>query len=106
MVAAALRNRHLRHATMGSLDRHDKGWNGRAMHGLRRCGHAIVLGTPTTAEVEVDARLRDHALVMLEDQPGALEWEPRPHGTRITLPEPPDEQPAIALRLAPRSAVS
>jgi alpha-L-fucosidase len=75
-----------------------------------RAVHAIVLGapstrTPTDPHVELDIRLDPGAEVFLEDQPGALPWVATSHGVRIGLPEPPDEQPAIALRLSPPSAV-
>lgn len=67
--------------------------------------HAIVLGCPTEAQIELDVRLEPEAEVFLEDQPGALRWEPTDHGVRIELPEPPDEQPAVAFRLSPKTAV-
>jgi alpha-L-fucosidase len=67
--------------------------------------HAIVLGTPPTAAVEIDVRLSDAAEVALEGRHGALSWSGTLAGTRIELPERPDEQPAVCLRLAPHSAV-
>ena len=67
--------------------------------------HAIVLGTPAAARVELDVRLDDGAEVRLEDRPLPLRWEPSAHGIVVELPEQPDEQPAIALRLSPREAV-
>jgi alpha-L-fucosidase len=67
--------------------------------------HAIVLGTPSTDEVVVDVRLDEGAEVTLAGRPGALPWVDGATGVRVTLPEPPDEQPAISLRLAPASAV-
>jgi alpha-L-fucosidase len=67
--------------------------------------HAIVLGTPSTAALEIDVRLDDGAEVTLEGRPGALSWAATGAGTRIELPERPDEQPAICIRLAPNSAV-
>jgi alpha-L-fucosidase len=67
--------------------------------------HAIVLGAPSEAAIELDVRLDPSAEVFLEDQPGALAWRPTGHGVRIVLPEQPDEGPAIALRLAPVGAV-
>jgi alpha-L-fucosidase len=67
--------------------------------------HAIVLGCPTEAHLELDIRLDGGAEIALDDQPGELAWEPTGHGVQIELPEPPDEQPAIALRLSPKAAV-
>jgi alpha-L-fucosidase len=67
--------------------------------------HAIILGTPAAAEVTLDLRLDPNAAVFLEDQPVPLAWESTDGGVRVRLPEPPDEQPAIALRLTPRTAV-
>ena len=67
--------------------------------------HAIVLGTPTQASVELDIGLEPHAEAFLEDQPLPLRWRATSTGVEIDLPEPPDEQPAIALRLSPAAAV-
>ena len=74
--------------------------------------HAIVLGTPRagaprTPYVELDVTLEPGAEVFVEDQPDApLPWTATAHGVRIELPEPPDEQPAVAYRLTPKAAVS
>jgi alpha-L-fucosidase len=67
--------------------------------------HAIVLGTPAEAWVELDVGLSEAVDVTLEDRTDPLPWTPTDRGVRIELPEPPDEQPAIALRLSPRQAV-
>ena len=66
--------------------------------------HAIVLGTPG-ARLELDVRLDEGAEVTLEDRPLPLRWQASEHGTLVELPEPPDEQPAVAFRLSPRDAV-
>jgi hypothetical protein len=63
------------------------------------------LGSPREPHVELDVRLDPGAQVTLEDQPGALRWTATDHGVRIDFPEPPDDQPAVALRLSPRTAV-
>jgi alpha-L-fucosidase len=73
--------------------------------------HAIVLGTPRQGgprdpHVELDVRLDPGAEVALEHEPGPLPWTASDHGVRIQLPELLDEQPAVAFRLSPRSAVS
>jgi alpha-L-fucosidase len=72
--------------------------------------HAIVLGTPKLGSprephVELDVRLDPGARVTLADQPGDLCWKTTDHGVRIDFPEPPDDQPAVALHLSPRAAV-
>jgi alpha-L-fucosidase len=67
--------------------------------------HAIVLGTPPDAHVELDVRLEPGAEVTIEGRPVALPWQSSPFGTRIDLPEAPDEQPAMALRISPAGAV-
>lgn len=68
--------------------------------------HAIVLGTPLEAAVEVDVRLREGARVRLAGRPGELAWAGSPAGVRVELPEPPCPQPALALTVEPRSAVT
>lgn len=67
--------------------------------------HAVVLGAPTTREVELDVRLDPGAKVGLEGQKGTLEWEPSVVGVRIKLSEQPDRGPAAAFRLEPANAV-
>jgi alpha-L-fucosidase len=67
--------------------------------------HAIVLGAPREARVELDVRLYSGAEVTIEQRAAPLSWWPSDHGVRVELPERPDEQPAVALRLAPRAAV-
>jgi alpha-L-fucosidase len=67
--------------------------------------HAIVLGTPATAEVELDVALDADAEVALEGSQRALRWQITPSGVRVELPDILDEQPAFALRLSPSSAV-
>jgi alpha-L-fucosidase len=68
--------------------------------------HAIVLAPHGRAALELDARLPDGAEVTLEGRPAALRWEPTAHGTRVELPEPADETPALALRLRPREGIT
>lgn len=67
--------------------------------------HATVLGTPTTASVEIDVRLAEGTEVTLEGRRGALPWSASPAGVRVELAEVPDVQPALSLRLAPGAAV-
>jgi alpha-L-fucosidase len=67
--------------------------------------HAIVLGTPRRAQVEIDVRLDERTVVTLEGNDHALPWTEAPTGSRITLPEAPDEGPGFALRISPRSGV-
>jgi alpha-L-fucosidase len=67
--------------------------------------HAIVLGTSARADVEIDVRLDEGADIRLHGSGAALPWSPTPAGVRVELPEPPHEQPAISLRLAPAHAV-
>jgi alpha-L-fucosidase len=68
--------------------------------------HAIVLGTPMNAEVELDVALDDGATVSLEgDQGSPLPWTRTPAGVRVELPEQLDERPAFSVRLAPAEAV-
>jgi alpha-L-fucosidase len=68
--------------------------------------HAIVLGTPPGDAVELDIRLRDGAFATVEGRSATLPWRSTSFGTRIELPEPADEQPAIALRISPADAVA
>ena len=58
--------------------------------------HATVLGTPTTASVEIDVRLAEGTEVTLEGRRGALPWSASPAGVRVELAEVPDVQPASA----------
>jgi alpha-L-fucosidase len=67
--------------------------------------HAIVLGAPAGAEVEIDVRLDEGAEVGLVGRSGRLGWTTTSAGVRVDLPEAPDDRPTIALRLAPPSAV-
>jgi alpha-L-fucosidase len=67
--------------------------------------HAVVLGAPTTSEVELDVSLDPGANVRLESQNGSLAWEPSVVGVRVELPEQPDRGPAAAFRLEPAAAV-
>jgi hypothetical protein len=53
----------------------------------------------------LDVRLDDGAEVTLEGRPLPLGWTASDHGVRVTLPEPPADQPALALRLSPPGAV-
>jgi alpha-L-fucosidase len=68
--------------------------------------HAIVLGTPPESAVELDVRPAAGAQIRIEGTHTMLSWETTNHGVRVQLPEPPDEQPAIAFVLTPRAAVS
>ena len=67
--------------------------------------HAIVLGAPRTAVVELDLRLDAETEVSLHGRTGLVSWESTPNGVRVRLPEEPDERPALALRLSPSSSV-
>ncbi len=67
--------------------------------------HAIVLGRPAFGAVEIDVRLDPGAEVSVEGRPGTLAWTDSPIGVRVSLPQPPDDQPALALRMSPPSAV-
>jgi alpha-L-fucosidase len=67
--------------------------------------HAIVLGAPTTTEVEIDVELAPGARVSLEGQHGDLRWTQAASGMRVTLPELLDRGPAAAFRLEPASLV-
>ena len=67
--------------------------------------HAIVLGTPDTAEITLDIVIDGDSEVALEGDRGTLQWQTTPHGVRIRLPEIPDPQPALSLRITPASAV-
>lgn len=67
--------------------------------------YATVLGTPKTADVDLDVRVDTGAQVSLAGRPHELPFVATPGGVRVTLPEAPDEQPAIALRLSPPQAV-
>jgi alpha-L-fucosidase len=68
--------------------------------------HALVLGTPTTAAVDLDVALAEGAEVTMEGRRGALPWTSTPTGVRIDLPEPPDaERATVTLRVSPAEAV-
>jgi len=67
--------------------------------------HAIVLGSPASAAIELDVSLADGAAATLLGGGHTLTWERTAHGTRVGLPELPDERPALALRFAPATAV-
>jgi alpha-L-fucosidase len=69
--------------------------------------HAIVLGAPTGAAIELDVRLADGAVASVHGIDAELSWSAVPTGTRIELPEPPDgDQPAMSVRLSPATAVT
>jgi alpha-L-fucosidase len=68
--------------------------------------YAIVLGTPSAAEVEIDVRLEPGASVSLLGPGRPLEHRDSPAGTRVRLPERPDPQPAFSLRISPPTAVT
>jgi alpha-L-fucosidase len=61
---------------------------------------AIVCGTPSTNEVELDITPAADATVHLLGHDTALAWEPSAHGCRVTLPARPADAPAFALRLS------
>jgi hypothetical protein len=67
--------------------------------------HAIVSGTPKEAEFDLDVELDPGAHASLGGRSVALSWKAADHGTRIALPDVPDDRPAVALRLSPTSAV-
>lgn len=67
--------------------------------------HAIVLGTPRMAAVDIDVRLDRGAEVSLEGSRRVLSWQATPAGVRVELPEISDEGPTLNLRMAPISAV-
>lgn len=67
--------------------------------------HAIVLGTPKEAAVEIDVRLDEGAEVELVGAHGSLPWRPTPAGTLVTLPERPPAAPYLCLRLSAAGAV-
>ncbi|MFD9939532.1 alpha-L-fucosidase [Nonomuraea sp. NPDC059023] len=67
--------------------------------------HAIVLGTPTRRDVELDVRLDGGARVSLTGHGAALPWEETPMGVRIQLPDQLDPRPAHSLRLEPANHV-
>jgi alpha-L-fucosidase len=62
---------------------------------------AIVLGTPTSATVELDVTPAAEAELHLlgHDQP--LAWKPTATGCRVTLPGRPADAPALTLRVSP-----
>jgi alpha-L-fucosidase len=67
--------------------------------------HAIVLGTPPSADVELDIFLADGAEARIPGHNAPLQWMRTLIGTRIKLPQAPAEQPAITIRLSPPEAV-
>lgn len=67
--------------------------------------HAIVLGTPSTASVDLNVGLDDHADISPHGWDGTLRWEKTPAGVRVELPEPPDRRPTLGLRISPATAV-
>jgi alpha-L-fucosidase len=72
----------------------------------RDCLHAIVLGTPRAARLElVDVRAEDGARVELLGHVGALQWTPTSRGIAVDLPGRPSAGPAITLRVSPAPAV-
>jgi hypothetical protein len=64
--------------------------------------HAIVLGTPSSAVVEIaDVTVADGATVELLGHTAPLRWERTDAGgLRVTLPGRPAESPAIALKIS------
>ncbi|MCO1574686.1 alpha-L-fucosidase [Crossiella sp. SN42] len=66
--------------------------------------HAIVLGTPATELVELDVSVDAGAEISLLGN--AVAWEPGEGGVRVRLPEAPDEQVALVLRISPAEAVA
>ena len=66
---------------------------------------AIVLGTPSEQDCEVDVALREGAQVSLLGVDGSLAWENTPAGVRISLPDRLDKRPAVAFRITPRDSV-
>ena len=71
----------------------------------REAVHAIVLGTPPSASVELDVALAEGAQVTIPGHRRALAWEATPIGVRVQLPQAPPEQPALSLRISPPDAV-
>lgn len=67
--------------------------------------HAIVLGTPPTAVVELDVALDDRVEVTIPGHARPLRWSPTSVGVRVELPQAPPEQPAVSLRLTPAEGV-
>jgi len=63
--------------------------------------YAIVLGTPTSAAIELDVIPAADAAVHLLGHDQALAWQPTDGGCRVTLPGRPAEAPALTLRLSP-----
>ncbi len=64
--------------------------------------HAIVLGTPASAEVELlDVEVPDGGTVDLLGHDGALPTRASAAGTVVTLPGRPAEAPALTLRIRP-----
>ena len=61
--------------------------------------YAIVLGTPASAEIELDHAPDVGAQVHLlgHDQP--LDWQPTDAGCRVTLPGQPADAPALTLKI-------
>ncbi|MFE0149852.1 alpha-L-fucosidase [Nonomuraea sp. NPDC059007] len=68
--------------------------------------HAIVLGVTNRPEVELDVRAEPRAeITLLGGGSDPLTWEPAAHGIRVRLPETPDAQPALTLRISPATSV-
>jgi alpha-L-fucosidase len=68
---------------------------------------AVLLGTPSGAVVEIPGvELGRDATAEVLGHTALLPWEPVPGGVRVTLPVPPAEGPALALRFSPDTAVS
>ncbi len=71
----------------------------------RNAVHAIILGTPPSAEVELDVFLEEGAEVRMPGYDAPLPWTRTPVGTLITFPQAVAKQPAVSLRLSPAEAV-
>jgi alpha-L-fucosidase len=62
---------------------------------------AIVLGTPSSAEVELDVTPPAGATLHVLGHDAPLHWEATASGCRVTLPGRPAESPALSLRISP-----
>jgi alpha-L-fucosidase len=67
--------------------------------------YAIVVPPDHESSIALDVHLDAEATVALLGRDGTLAWQPERRGVRVHLPEVPAASPALALRLAPRSAV-
>ncbi len=66
-----------------------------------RALHAIVLGTPTNATVELlDVDVDDDALVEVLGHRAPLRWDATERGVRVQLPARPATGPAVTLRFS------